>query len=174
LIYLTGDKCDILLEVFVDKKSASKLNSGDDKLYDILVLHLEGGKDIFITVTGTYQRSCFGLSIEALVFMPLPVREVALRKLMDLVGSINYCLIVSIIELKNVQENMAVDDPPKEQSPLPVPKEIWFLVDHLYKYGLDQQHLFEHPGLHTELVLIRDWLDEGSTDPIRECQTLTI
>lgn len=40
------------LEVFVDKKSAFKLNSGVDKLYDILVLHLEGGKDIFITVTG--------------------------------------------------------------------------------------------------------------------------
>jgi hypothetical protein len=66
------------------------------------------------------------------------------------------------------QENLAAGDPPKEQSPLPVPKEIWFLVDHLYKYGLDQQHLFEHPGLHTELVQIRDWLDEGSTDPIRK------
>jgi len=40
------------LEVYVDKKTACKLNSGEDKLYDILVLHLEGGKDIFITVTG--------------------------------------------------------------------------------------------------------------------------
>jgi hypothetical protein len=49
---LTGEKCDIKLEVFVDKKSAFKLNSGEDQLYDILVLHLEGGKDIFITVTG--------------------------------------------------------------------------------------------------------------------------
>lgn len=36
----------------MDKKTACKLNSGEDKLYDILVLHLEGGKDIFITVTG--------------------------------------------------------------------------------------------------------------------------
>lgn len=40
------------MEVYVDKKTACKLNSGEDKLYDILVLHLEGGKDIFITVTG--------------------------------------------------------------------------------------------------------------------------
>lgn len=47
-----GEKCDIKLEVYVDKKTACKLNSGEDKLYDILVLHLEGGKDIFITVTG--------------------------------------------------------------------------------------------------------------------------
>lgn len=38
--------------MYVDKKTACKLNSGEDKLYDILVLHLEGGKDIFITVTG--------------------------------------------------------------------------------------------------------------------------
>lgn len=62
---LTGEKCDIKLEVFVDKKSAFKLNSGEDKLYDILVLHLEGGKDIFITVTGTlhclYQTCLQGL-----------------------------------------------------------------------------------------------------------------
>lgn len=47
-----GEKCDIKLEVYIDKKTACKLNSGEDKLYDILVLHLEGGKDIFITVTG--------------------------------------------------------------------------------------------------------------------------
>jgi hypothetical protein len=53
ILLFIGEKCDIKLEVFVDKKSAFKLNSGEDKLYDILVLHLEGGKDIFITVTGT-------------------------------------------------------------------------------------------------------------------------
>jgi len=49
---MSGEKCDIKLEVYVDKKTACKLNSGEDKLYDILVLHLEGGKDIFITITG--------------------------------------------------------------------------------------------------------------------------
>lgn len=55
-LYL-GEKCDIKLEIYVDKKTACKLNSGEDKLYDILVLHLEGGKDIFITVTGTLCAS---------------------------------------------------------------------------------------------------------------------
>jgi len=48
----SGEKCDITLEVLIDKKSAYKMISGQDKLYDILVLHLDGGKDIFITVTG--------------------------------------------------------------------------------------------------------------------------
>lgn len=49
---IAGDKCDVKLEIYVDKRSAHDLNSGKDRLYDILVLHLEGGKDIFITVTG--------------------------------------------------------------------------------------------------------------------------
>lgn len=54
LYMFLGQKCDIKLEICVDKRSAWKLNSGDDKLYDILVLHLINGKDIFITVTGKY------------------------------------------------------------------------------------------------------------------------
>lgn len=52
MIISLGAKCDITLEVLVDKRSAYKMNSGQEKLYNILVLHLEGGKDIFITVTG--------------------------------------------------------------------------------------------------------------------------
>ncbi len=45
-----GEKVEVKLEMYVDKKTAHYLNSGKDKLYDILVLHLLGGKDIFITV----------------------------------------------------------------------------------------------------------------------------
>jgi hypothetical protein len=45
-----GEKVEVKLEMYVDKKTAHCLNSGKDKLYDILVLHLLGGKDIFITV----------------------------------------------------------------------------------------------------------------------------
>ena len=46
---LTGDSCEISLEVFVDKDTAFKLNSGEEKIEDILVLHLHGGKDFFIS-----------------------------------------------------------------------------------------------------------------------------
>ena len=35
--------------MFVDKDSAYRLNSGVEKLEDILVLHLHGGKDFFIS-----------------------------------------------------------------------------------------------------------------------------
>lgn len=138
-----GEKSDIQLEVHVDKKSACKLNSGEDKLYDILVLHLEGGKDIFITVTGTYQRSCFGSSIEALVHIPVPVREIPVGRL---------------VELEN-HKNLSSE-------PYPVPKEVWLLVDNLYRHGIKTKQLFESRGYHAEIIAIRDWLDEGSQDPM--------
>lgn len=133
---LPGEKCDVKLEVFVNKKSAFKLNSGEDKLYDILVLHLEGGKDIFITVNGVYEKSTFGTSIETLINLKMPVRKANFEKL--------------------VESNV-----PKLENPYFIPKEIWFLIDHIYKYGLKEPNLFKQPGRHSEILLIRDCLDNG-------------
>ena len=77
ILHKPGEKQDVSLEIYVDKKTAHALNSGQDKLYDILVLHLMGGKDIFITVSGSYTRSCFGCSIDALVQLTVPIRELS-------------------------------------------------------------------------------------------------
>lgn len=138
-----GEKCDVKLKILVDKRSACKLNSGEDKLYDILVLHLEGGKDIFITVTGTYERSCFGSSMEALVHIPVPIREVPIGRIMELENNKN-----------------------PSQEPYAVPKEIWLLVDRLYRHGIKTPGLFEKRGVPSEIIAIRDWLDIGSQDPM--------
>ncbi|XP_054002192.1 inositol polyphosphate 5-phosphatase OCRL isoform X1 [Hylaeus anthracinus] len=138
-----GEKCDTRFEIYVDKRSACKLNSGEDKLYDILILHLEGGKDIFITVTGTYERSCFGSSIEALAHIPIPIREIPIGRLMELENN------------KHLPQGI-----------YDVPKEIWLLVDRLYRHGIKTAGLFETPGLHSEIIAIRDWLDNWSQDPM--------
>ena len=45
-----GEKCEVRISMNVDKRTGHALNCGKDQLYDILVLHLLGGKDIFITV----------------------------------------------------------------------------------------------------------------------------
>uniref|UniRef100_A0A6M2DJ32 phosphoinositide 5-phosphatase n=1 Tax=Xenopsylla cheopis TaxID=163159 RepID=A0A6M2DJ32_XENCH len=137
-----GDKCDVRLTVMVDKRSACRLNCGQDKLYDILVLHLQKGKDIFITIAGNYQRSCFGSSIEALVQITVPIREISPSNL---------------IELESASSNKGCYF---------IPKEIWFLVDHLYRYGLRQPRLFEERCLPSELIAIRQWLDGGSLQPL--------
>ncbi|CAG0878832.1 unnamed protein product [Darwinula stevensoni] len=133
-----GEKRDVELEVYVDKGTVSRLNSGQDQLYDILVLHLDGGKDLFITVTGEYERTSFGLSLNTLVQLKVPIREVPVGKLVQL-------------------ENERLKEPPG--SCYGVPKEIWFLVDHLYNHGLKAEGLFETPGLHSEIIAIRDALD---------------
>ena len=56
---MPGDKCDIDIEIYVNKKTAGDLNCGQDQLYDILVLHLHGGKDIFVTVRYVHQYLTF-------------------------------------------------------------------------------------------------------------------
>lgn len=139
-----GETCNINLKVLVNKTSACKMNAGSDKLYDILVLHLYGGKDIFITITGIYERSCFGCSIEVLVNLNTPIREVPFGKL---------------LELENKRDSTSTNT-----SVYSIPKEIWFLVDHIYLHGLKEPNLFEQPGLHSEVLQIRDWLDTGSID----------
>lgn len=40
---------EVRIKVEVDKTTAGPLNSGDDTLEDILVLHLENGKDYYIS-----------------------------------------------------------------------------------------------------------------------------
>lgn len=50
---MSGGTKHVHLTVNVDKESARTMNSGDEKLEDILVLHLEGGKDIFISLEFT-------------------------------------------------------------------------------------------------------------------------
>lgn len=74
--------------MYVSKDSVTILNSGEDKIEDILVLHLDGGKDYFLTISGNYLPSCFGTSLEALCRMKRPIREVPVTKLIDLVRTI--------------------------------------------------------------------------------------
>jgi len=43
------DKASVELEFYVNKTTAPQLNTGKDRLEDILVLHLQGGKDLFVS-----------------------------------------------------------------------------------------------------------------------------
>ena len=80
-----GEKCSIQIEVYVNPKTAHLLTSGSERIEDILVLHLEGGKDLFISISGSYLSSCFGSSIEALVRNLKPIRQQSRDTLIDLV-----------------------------------------------------------------------------------------
>uniref|UniRef100_A0A8C3V8Q8 phosphoinositide 5-phosphatase n=1 Tax=Catharus ustulatus TaxID=91951 RepID=A0A8C3V8Q8_CATUS len=151
--YLEPDETtEISLDVYVSKDSVTLLNSGEDKIEDILVLHLDRGKDYFLTISGTYLPSCFGTSLEALCRMKRPIREVPVTKLID--------LDKSILQMGSLDREEA------SEVPLQVPKEIWLLVDHLFKHALHQEDLFQTPGMQEELEQIIDCLDTSIPETI--------
>ncbi|XP_048815278.1 inositol polyphosphate 5-phosphatase OCRL isoform X3 [Lagopus muta] len=147
-----NESVDISLDVYVSKDSVTLLNSGEDKIEDILVLHLDRGKDYFLTISGSYLPSCFGTSLEALCRMRQPIREVPVTKLIDLEKSV---LQIGFLNSEDASE-----------MPLQMPKEIWLLVDHLYKHACHQEDLFQTPGMQEELQQIIDCLDTSIPETI--------
>jgi len=150
---MPGENSYIVFEVLVDKNTAWSLNCGSDTLYDILVLHLVGGKDIFITVSGQYQKSCFGCSIEALIHLHQPISQVKAEVICEL-EKMAYPLVD------------ARKDCDSEQPLLAVPKELWFLLDEIFRRGLDTPGLFEQPGVASEISAIRLKLDTSMPDSL--------
>uniref|UniRef100_A0A672NIQ7 phosphoinositide 5-phosphatase n=1 Tax=Sinocyclocheilus grahami TaxID=75366 RepID=A0A672NIQ7_SINGR len=146
-----NEAMEIFLEVYVSKDSVTLLNSGEDKIEDILVLHLDRGKDYFITVAGKYLPSCFGTSLETLCRMKKPIREIPITKLID---------------LEKCRINFLLDSAGTEDKPLKIPKEVWLLVNHLYTKACQQEDLFQTPGLQDDLQSIIDCLDTSIPESI--------
>ncbi|XP_045474046.1 inositol polyphosphate 5-phosphatase OCRL [Harmonia axyridis] len=128
-----GERVDVRLEVNLDTDLR--------ELEDILVLHLNGGKDMFIIVSGTGQKSSFTTTLSALCRTPIPIMYLTDEQWVKIVALESEVLYS-------------------------VPRELWLLVDHLYKYGLRVKELFESNCTQENFVKIRDWLDYGSTDEI--------
>ncbi|KAM5180334.1 type II inositol 1,4,5-trisphosphate 5-phosphatase isoform 3-T3 [Mantella aurantiaca] len=145
-----GSEVQIELELFVNNQSASLLNSGGENLEDILILHLDRGKDFFLSVTGNYLHSCFGSSIQMLSYMREPIRDMSPE---------------SIRKLAHMPLQMK-DDFVGTEKPLDIPKELCMMVDHLYRNASQQEDLFQQPGLRSEFEDIRDCLDTGFPESI--------
>lgn len=84
----------------------------------------------------------FGSSIEALVRMYGPIREVPVATLVDL-----------------EHMNTFTDSGLSKTEPLEVPKELWLLTDHLFKFGMKEDNILRQSGLEGELEKIRTHLD---------------
>nr|XP_020029248.1 type II inositol 1,4,5-trisphosphate 5-phosphatase isoform X3 [Castor canadensis] len=145
---LPDSDIEIELELFVNKTTATKLNSGEDKIEDILVLHLDRGKDYFLSVSGNYLPSCFGSPIHTLCYMRQPILDLPLERISEL----------TLMPLQ------AEDDGSQLERPMEIPKELWMMVDYLYRNAIQQEDLFQQPGLRSEFEHIRDCLDTGMID----------
>ncbi|XP_028281152.1 type II inositol 1,4,5-trisphosphate 5-phosphatase isoform X2 [Parambassis ranga] len=143
-----GGSVDIELEVFVNRSTAPDLNSGKQQIEDILVLHLERGKDYFISVTGNYLPSCYGTSIHSLCQLREPIQDMPQETLLKLA------------------EMSGNEKATNTEKPLDIPKELWMMVDHLFRYAIKQEDIFQQPGLRSEFAEIRDCLDTGMPDSL--------
>lgn len=82
-----NEKMEVTVSVFIEQGNAFAFNAcqsptstvlppaltldsaGKEKLEDILILRLENGRDYFISVSGTWQRTCFGSPLSYLVLL---------------------------------------------------------------------------------------------------------
>ncbi|XP_034410022.1 type II inositol 1,4,5-trisphosphate 5-phosphatase isoform X1 [Cyclopterus lumpus] len=143
-----GGSVDIEFEVFVNRSTAPELNSGKEQIEDILVLHLERGKDYFISVTGNYLPSCYGSSIHSLCQLREPIQDMPQETLRDMA------------------ERSGDENGTYTEKPLDIPKELWMMVNHLFLKAIHQEDIFQQPGLRSEFAEIRDCLDTGIPDSL--------
>uniref|UniRef100_A0A3Q3RVB8 phosphoinositide 5-phosphatase n=1 Tax=Mastacembelus armatus TaxID=205130 RepID=A0A3Q3RVB8_9TELE len=131
-----GGSVDIDLEVFVNRSTAPELNFGKQQIEDILVLHLERGKDYFISVTGNYLPSCYGTSIQLLCQLREPIQDMPQETLHKLVTALIYIFMFFKTTVSAC------------------------IAFHL------QEDIFQQPGLRSEFAEIRDCLDTGMPDSL--------
>jgi len=68
-----GEVVTVYLSLLVEMSDITllqRLNKGDERLEDILILHVQNGRDTFIPVSGQWMQSCFGRSLQELVTIP--------------------------------------------------------------------------------------------------------
>lgn len=167
----------IVLTVSVDCDTASTISSGKNNLDDILVLHLEGGKDFFLSITGNYLPSCFGSSLDTLVHLHTYIREVPTADLLDLSFSEH-----SSLPCPPTSSSSSPAQSPslsrKTTPPHDIPKELYQLVSYLDSH-LETENLFQESGRQVEVLQIIDALDvggvrelPGSTHSVAQCLVL--
>lgn len=140
-IIAVGESVSVQLMVRVDRRTAADLNT-DPRLDDIVILHLDRGKDKFVSVVGTFRPTCFCRTIDALLGMHACTAAAA-----------------------GAAASAAAQTHAPPQQALFVPKELWRLVDYIAAYGVDQPEHFTRSVDAAAQQQVVDALDTGSALP---------
>ncbi|KAJ3431209.1 hypothetical protein M0812_02885 [Anaeramoeba flamelloides] len=131
---------EIFVQVQINHDTIGELYQKSKSKYeieDILVLHLENSKDHFIVVRASYEKSCFGMSLNSLVSLKNPIKKRATNNKGSGNGN------------RNVKKNVSSF----------IPKELWKLVNYINENCLDYPGIFMQQGFSKENQKIRDILD---------------
>ncbi|KAJ1896931.1 hypothetical protein LPJ81_004636 [Coemansia sp. IMI 209127] len=132
---LPGVSAELEFTVMVDERTSAALNSRIMDMSDILVLHLERGRDYFVQVQGSYKPSVYGMSLDILVHCKEPVREMSRH-------DFERCLC---------------------SGQFSVPKCIWSLTDFLSQYAVNRGYsLFYWAGNRALARKVKESLDTAA------------
>lgn len=130
-----------------------------------MILRVERSLDSYIEVSAQYERSCYGVSLDELVTLMVPVATTPLPA----ADPEFYLHQVPSPEsgLSSTKEgSLAGNSSDAAQSRLSVPKELWRLIDALWSgRSLKEKDLFNSPADPTEVIAIRRALDHGTDFP---------
>ncbi|KAH0610122.1 uncharacterized protein H6S33_012668 [Morchella sextelata] len=66
-----GDTCSITLSLLIEKlEDVRNLNEGKETLMDVLVLRVDGGRDVFLPLGGEWVQTGYGRSLSELIKVP--------------------------------------------------------------------------------------------------------
>ncbi|KAJ1557210.1 hypothetical protein HK405_000546 [Cladochytrium tenue] len=139
-----------------------------------------------MNVTGHWRPSCFGSDLDVLCRLTKPVREYSVDTLRRLwlqqtsrggaaagaaggrgtPASLPEPLSPVVEGTKTAADVVLMDAATdglisSQEKNLSVPRELWRLVDFIYRYGMDVEDLFSRPGDPEVCEYIRDCLDRG-------------
>ena len=112
-VLLPGESAELRITIMVNDNAARALARGERELEDVLILHVEGGNDTFISVTGSYLASCYGASLQSLLALTTPARY----------------------SEKLTSEVLNLHLPP-------IPREVWRLCGAILDKGMDEEKIF--------------------------------
>ncbi|KAI8638810.1 Endonuclease/exonuclease/phosphatase [Parasitella parasitica] len=116
-----GEKVMIRFEVTVDPTISTPLNRGQETMEDILILRLENSKDFFISISGDYIPTRFGVPLEQLSEMAVPISEAAAKNLQ---------------RAKPAEPNTSQQPPSPALNQIDLPKELWKMMNFLWNTNM--------------------------------------
>ncbi|CAO3658088.1 unnamed protein product [Rhizopus stolonifer] len=138
-----GEQVVIRFEVMIEPSISAPFNRGEQKLDDTLILRLENCKDFFVSISGKYEPTCFGVPLELLSGMSVPISETAAQ---------------------NLQNQKVSSDPSLVLNQIDMPGELWKVMNFLWNANMFRiESLFlEHGDLGVS-TYIRQCMDKGET-----------
>lgn len=131
---LPNEEVQISVKCDIDIRCAQDLNRGEMLLEDVVTIRIQGDADYHVHLTGTYNVTSYAQTLDTLIRMKEPVRQA---------GDLS-----RIIPTSPIYYN--------------VPKEIWRMIDYIYKNGLYTKGLWIEKGDENHIRAIREALDTGA------------